>query len=274
MKLVLFVLLLGVVPALAASDTLDQAFDRLYNHDFPGGQKVLDGYIGAHPQDPLGYAVRGTAYLYQELDRQDVFSNQFLASDEKIASTKTVRPDPRVHGEFERATAMAEKLAKVTLAKDANDRNALLAMCFTSGAQRDYLALIDKKLRLSLNYAKDAQSYAVRLLKVDPQAYDAYFTTGFSEYLLANLPFFVKWFVKFDDAQGSKEQGLKDMERVAQSGHYLKPFAQMMLANLYVRENRLGDSEKLLAELTREYPENTVFRRELDKLTAQRQRHG
>lgn len=273
MKLFLAALLICASSPLFA-DSLDVAFNRLYNHDFPGGQKVIQQYIAAHPQDSLGYAVRGAAFLYEDLDRLQVFSNQGLADNQKIADQRSLHADPQHRREFYEATAEAERLAKLALAANPNDRTALLSLCLANGAQRDYLALIEKKLRASLNYAKDSQAYAVRLLRVDPTAYDAYFTTGFSEYLVGSLPFFVKWFVKFDDVQGSKEVGLKNLERVAQSGRYLRPFAQMLLANFYLREHRPQESERLLAELVREFPENPVLRRELAKLTSQRPPRG
>lgn len=253
-------------PVASSPVTLDAAFNRLYNHDFAGSQRTLTQYVVNHPADPLGYAVQGAAHLYAELNRMQVLDKEFLTNDERIGNGKERRPDPAVREEFVRATSKAERLGKAALTRDPQDRNALLALSLTSGVRRDYHALVDKKLRTSLNYARDAQGYAVRLLKADPTAYDAYFTTGFSEYLVGALPFFVRWFVKFDDVQGSKQQGLHNLEVVARSGRYLKPYAQMLLAMFYLREKRTDESKKLLAELARNYPENPMYKRELLKL--------
>ena len=93
-------------------------------------------------------------------------------------------------------------------------------------------------------------------------------TTGFSEYLVGSLPFFIRWFVRFDDVKGSKEQGIQNLQLVAQSGRYLKPFAKFLLAIAYLREKKPQESEKILASLAMEYPENPLIRKELGKLSA------
>ena len=257
--------------AVSAPPTLDAAFNRLYNHDFEGSQRTLTQYMAANPDDPLGYAVRGAAYLYSELSRLQVLSKDHLTNNERIADTRSGKPDPQTRKAFMAATQEAQTRAAALLAQHPNDRNALLAMCIAAGVQRDYTALVEKRLRASLEHARESQSYAVRLLKVDPEAYDAYFTTGFSEYLLGSVPFFVRWFVKFEAVQGNKATGLRNLELVAQRGRYMKPFARMMLAMLYLRERKPVESERLLAELAHEFPENTIIRRELAKLLAQ---HG
>lgn len=255
-------LLPAATPGSVSSQTIDLAFNRLYNHDFDGSRRILAQYTAAHPDDPLGHAVRSSALLYSELNRLNLLGRDFMTSDERIASPKPGKPDPALRNEFMAVTAEALQRGQARLQAAPADRNALLALCLAYSAQRDFAALVEKRFRDSFNHAKEAQGYAVRLLKVDPQAYDAYLTTGFSEYLVGNLPFYAKWFVKMDGVQGDKQQGLRNLEIVAKSGHYLKPFAQMMLATFYLREKRDAESHQLLVELAREFPENPIFRRE------------
>jgi hypothetical protein len=102
---------------------------------------------------------------------------------------------------------------------------------------------------------------------MNPPCYDAYMTAGLSEYMVGSLPFFVRWFVKFDNVQGSKEQGVKNLERVAKDGHYLKPFAKILLGIIDLREKKPRETERLLEELAHDYPSNPLFRRELAKLS-------
>jgi hypothetical protein len=92
-------------------------------------------------------------------------------------------------------------------------------------------------------------------------------TAGLSEYMVGSLPFFVRWFVRFDNVQGSKEQGVKNLELVARDGHYLKPFAKILLGIIDLREKRPRDTEKLLEDLAHDYPSNPLFRKELAKLS-------
>ena len=55
-------------PPLAASP-IDMAFERLYNFDFAGSLRILDGAAQADPGDPLVSSVRAATYLFMEFDR-------------------------------------------------------------------------------------------------------------------------------------------------------------------------------------------------------------
>jgi predicted Zn-dependent protease len=84
---------------------------------------------------------------------------------------------------------------------------------------------------------------------------------------VGSLPFFLRWFVRIDGVEGSKDQARVKLTRVAESGHYLKPFAQILLAIYYLREKKPAESQKILAELSRQYPENPLYRRELQRIS-------
>ena len=136
----------------------------------------------------------------------------------------------------------------------------------TEGMTLDYMALVEKRQAASLKYARSAQSYAVRTLAVDPEFYDVYCTTGFSEYLLGSIPFFLRWFIKFDDTEGSKEAGLRKLQIAATKGNYFKPFSKLLLAIFYLRQEEPAMSERYLAQFEAAYPENPLVKRERKKL--------
>lgn len=246
---------------------LDEAFASLYNFNFPAAQGAVDKEIAAHPSDPLPYAVRASGYLFYELDRLGILESEFLIDDKRIIEKKNPpKPDPVARAKFLKAIDDARSRGEAVLAKDPNDKMALFAMCITEGVATDYMALVEKHQILSLTPAKKSNNYAQRLLKLDPKFYDAYLAAGFSEYLVGSLPFFIRWFVHFDNVSGSKEAGVRNLQLVATEGHYLKPFAKILLGIAALREKRPRDAQKLLAELSQNYPQNPLFRRELEKL--------
>jgi hypothetical protein len=136
----------------------------------------------------------------------------------------------------------------------------------------DYMALIEKKQLRSLSYAKRAHNYALQVIKADPNFTDAYLTTGLTEYLVGSLPFFVRWFVKFDQVDGSKDQAVARLNRVAESGRYLGPFARILLAIIHLREKRPALARDLMAGLARDFPGNYLFRDEAKKLSLKLER--
>lgn len=251
----------------ADEPALDQAFAALYNFNFPAAHGAIDREIAAHPGDSLPYAVRASGYLFYELDRLGILESEFLIDDNRIVAKKNPpQPDPVTRTKFLQAVADAQSRANAALAKDPNDKNALFAMCITDGVATDYMALVEKHQIRSLSPAKESNNYAQRLLKLDPKFYDAYLAAGFSEYLVGSLPFFIRWFVHFDNVSGSKEAGVRNLKLVASEGHYLKPFAKILLGIAALREKHPKDAQRLLAELARNYPQNPLFRKELAKL--------
>jgi len=239
----------------------------MYNFDFTAAHTLVDGFIAAHPDDPLGYSARATAFLFSEMDRLGILAADFFADDDKIADKRKLKPDAKVRDSFYWAVSQSRERAEKSLAKNAADKNALFTMSMNFGLLTDYAAFVEKKQIGSLTYAKQSQHFAVRLLAIDPAFGDAYLTTGISEYVLGSVPFFVKWFVKFEEAKGSKEQAMKNLEIVARTGRYFGPFARILMAVVALREKRLQDARRWLEGLVKEFPQNQLLRKELDKLS-------
>ena len=257
-------------PAFGATGaaTIDAAVEQMYNFDFPASHAILNQCIAAHPKDPLPYAFRAAADLFYEMDRLGILESEFLADDTRIIAKKKLQPDPTVRAQFYKALDDTASRAEAALAADPNDRAALFSMCISQGVATDYMALVEKRQFSSLSPAKRSNSYAQRLLKLDPKYYDAYLTTGFSEYIIGSLPFIIRWFIHFDNVTGSKERGVENVRLVAREGHYFKPFAKILLGIAALREKRPQEARDLLADLARDYPNNPLFRKELAKVTA------
>ncbi|HXS93290.1 MAG TPA: hypothetical protein VN736_01730 [Candidatus Limnocylindrales bacterium] len=267
MRLALVALLLCPCAFGAADPAIDEAFQDLYNFRFAASHEVLDRYIAAHPSEPLPYSVRAAAYLFYELDRLGILESEFLIDDKRIArKSKALEPDPKVRAAFMKALDDTQVRANAALAANPNDKEALLAMCIQEGVTMDYMAFIEKHQFRSLTPAERSNSYAQRLLKLDPHYYDAYLTAGLSEYLVGSLPFFIRWFVKFDNVSGDKQKGVADLQRVANDGHYLAAFAKILLGIIDLREKNYAEAQKRIAELAAAYPDNPLFRVELAKL--------
>jgi hypothetical protein len=259
------------VSALRAAEPngIDVALQRMYNQDYVAAHEVLDRYIATRPQDPVPYAFRASAYLFYELDRLGILESEFLTDDKQIAEKKKkLDPDPLTREKFVRAVHDVETRADAALKINPDDPQALFAMCIAQGVATDYMAFVEKKQFSSLSVAKRSNGYAQRLLKLDPTFYDAYLTAGISEYMLGSLPFFIRWFVKFDNVDGSKERGVDRLKLVAREGHYFKPFSKIMLSIISLREKRPQEAQQWLTELARDYPENRLFRTELAKVNA------
>ena len=252
----------------AGAPSIDAAVEQMYNFDFPASHRILDQCIAAHPQDPLPYAFRAAADLFYEMDRLGILESEFLVNDERIIAKKKLQPDPAVRVQFYKALDDTASRAEAALRANPDDLSALFAMCISQGVATDYMALVEKRQFSSLSPARRSNSYAQRLLKLDPKYYDAYLTTGFSEYIVGSLPFIIRWFVHFDNVSGNKERGVENVRLVAREGHYFKPFAKILLGVAALREKKPQEARDLLLDLAHDYPNNPLFRKELAKVTA------
>src|SRR4051794_34899218 len=255
--------------ALAAeAPTLDEAVNHLYNFNFRATHQVLDRIIAAKPEAPLPYAFRAAGYLFSELDRMGTLEGEFLSGDDWAHDKKKMRPDPAIRALMEKALQDTQTRGEAALKVNPNDKDALFALTIGHGVTADYMALVDKRQFGSLSPSKLSNNYAQQLLKLDPKFYDAYLTAGFSDYVVGSLPFFVRWFVHWENVSGNKETGKQNLELASREGHYFKAFAKILLSICALREKRPREAQRLLAELSREYPQNALYRKELIKINS------
>ena len=246
--------------------TLDQGFQSLYNLDFDQAQQQFATYQNQHPDDPMGPVAEASGLLFCELNRAGLLSSRLFDRDSAFTLASTPKPDPSIYQRFESALRRTEVLAQPRLAKDPNDRNALLALALVNGLRADYSALFEHRYSIALRYTRDATSYARRLLTICQDCYDAYIATGISRYLIGSLSAPLRWILRMGGFSGDKKQGMAELQLVSERGHYLAPYARILLAIAEIREKNTTRARQLLTELREEYPGNALFARELASL--------
>lgn len=248
------------------SARLDRGFLRLYDLDFFGAQKEFESWEKLNPDNPVGPASEAAGVLFSEFNRLGVLEAQFYEDDSAFAARKKYEADPAQRTRFEQHLDHAEDLAKSRLSRDARDRDALLAMTFASGLRSDFAAMIEKRNLASLHYTKEATAWAAQLLAVDPNCFDAHLAGGVSRYIIGSMSAPVRWVLRLGGVPGDKAGGIAELQTTAAQGHLLAPFARILLAIAYVREKDLPRARDLLLALQHDFPENTLFGRELARL--------
>jgi hypothetical protein len=250
--------------------SLDQGFRLLYNLDFDQAHQLFLSWQSEHPQDPVGPTAEAAGLLFSEFHRLGILESQFYADDKSFLSREKVVPDPRVRDGFNAALARAQTVATARLASTPQDRDALFAMTLSSGLQADYAAMIEKHNLPSLRFTRQANDWAAKLLAVDPNCYDAHVATGFSKYIIGSMAAPLRWIMRLGGVAGDKKEGIAELELTAEHGHYLAPFARILLAIAYVRDKDTARARGVLAGLRDEFPKNPLFAREISRLDAMR----
>lgn len=257
-------------PAPTPASPLDRGFAGLYNLDFGGAQEDFAAWQRMHPEDPMGPVSEAAGFLFSEFNRLGVLESQFYENDAAFADRPKLTADPTLRDRFQNAITHSETLAHAKLKKDPKDRDALFALTLSSGLQADYAALIEKRNLASLHFTKQASVSAQQLLAVCHNCYDALLATGFSKYIIGSMAAPVRWILRMGGLPADKQGGIADLQTTAEHGHYLAPFARILLAIAYVREKDRPQALEMLAGLQREFPRNTLFSRQIAHLRAAR----
>ena len=250
---------------------LDTGFRLLYELKFSEARAQFEAWQKSHPQDPLGYASEAASYLFEECYRQGVLTSDFFMDNKRFLGEIPLKPDPQLRAAFFASDNRAQDLAQLLLKTNPDDPNALFAMSLSLGMQADYASLIDKHQLDSLKKIREADTYSKRLLKVAPEAADAYLGLGTANYIIGSLPGTKKLFLGLAGIHGDKKKGIEQLETAAKYGHYVRPFAKILLALTALREKTPEVARAQLTELVAEFPENSLFASELAKLSAANQ---
>lgn len=250
-------------PPSPAAALLDSGFRSLYELNFKDARADFVSYQERNPSDAMGAAAEAASYLYEQFDAKGIFTSQFFLNDDKFLRGADGTAAENRNTPFLTANNRARAMAKKALKAEPNNAHALLVLTMADGMESDYDAMIVKKQMAGLGMMRQAEAEANRLLEIDPDAEDAYLALGASNYVIGNLSGFKRAFLWFGGIHGDKDRGIQQMRLAAEHGHYLKPFAKIMLALAYEREHQMDLARPLLASLVDEFPRNPLYAHEL-----------
>ena len=255
---------------IAMSDPeLGAGFQLLYELKFDEARERFAKWEQARPSEPLGPAFEAASDLFEEFYRKGVLTSEFFLDDKSLFGGIKDKPDAPLERQFASAAQRAEKLARRRLENKPKDPDALFALTLVEGMQADDLFLIQKRQLESLRRLREADRNARILLEVAPDARDAYVALGAANYIIGCLPGYKRAMLWIGGLRGDKALGMQQLARAASSehAHYLRPYARLMLALAALRERNSDLARQELQELTREFPENPLFEKELAKIT-------
>jgi hypothetical protein len=269
----LFVLLLLLVTPLARAFSapltgtlLNDGYYALYNLDFDAAHAHFHQYMAAHPDDPLGPASDAAAYIFTEFDRLGVLDIELFADDNRFMSRQRPAIDPVLKKGFEDRTAQTDRLADAALKRNPRDANALYSKAVVSGMRADWASLIDRHEYGAFKYSELASKYAKQALAIDSTLYDANLAVGIENYMLSLKAAPIRWFLGLTGAGTNKQEGIRLLKLTAERGHYLAPFARLMLAVGELRDGHTQQGKAILIGLSTEFPKNTLYQRQIARL--------
>jgi hypothetical protein len=252
-------------PAFTTVPELSAGFDLLYQQKFGEAREAFANWKSRNPEEPFGEVAVAASYLFEELHRQGVLTSDFFLNEKKFLRGIDGKPDPERMNHFREAVAQARQLARERQKTNPDDGEALFALTLAAGMESDAEAILQKKHMAGLKRMKEANKYAKLLLAEHPEAADAYIAPGIANYVIGSQSAGSRFALWFGGIHGDKKLGMEQVAKTAENGRYLRPYAKIILALAARREKQNALAQKLLRELSEQYPDNELFASEYAK---------
>lgn len=259
----------GASPAFTNVPELVSGFQSLYLQNFAEARDKFSGWETQHPDEPFGEVAVAASYLFEEFYRQDVLSSDFFLNEKRFLHGIEGKPDAARMKSFQEAIRLARKLARQRLEKDAHDPEGLFALALSAGMESDADMILKKEHVEALKRLKEANEHAKQLLAEQPEANDAYVALGAANYIIGSLSGGTRFILRFGGIHGDKKLGMEQLGKTIENGRYLKPFAKILLALAARRQKQNDLAQKLLRELSEEFPQSALYATEYAKAMGQ-----
>ncbi|HEY2120781.1 MAG TPA: hypothetical protein VGH37_16450 [Candidatus Acidoferrum sp.] len=252
-------------PGLSQVPELEEGYKLLYEQKFTDAREVFQKWVSANPDQPFGQVSLAASYLFEEFFVQRILTSEYFLNDKRFIGGIEGAPDKERIRNFDASIVKARQLALARLKKHPRDPEGLFTLTLCAGMQSDADSMLLKKHLDALKHLKEANSNAELLLAHNPDAYDAYVAQGIANYVIGSLSSSARFMLWFGGIHGDRGLGMKEVQKTADDGNYLKPFAKILLALSARREKDEELARKNLKELTEEFPGNSVYDAEYAK---------
>lgn len=210
----------------------------LYNFDVEGANQKFDEAIALEPRHPRSYLSRAMAPLWKS----------FVT---------------RSQSDYEEAVRRIDATIDVAqnYLDEINEHDADVLTCLgTAYGYRAYAHTVNKSFLKAAWDAKKSYDYLSDAVNADPHFYDAYLGLGLYHFAVAMVPKPLQWLIGILGVDGDRDLGIREIELAARKGIYNSAEAKYFLVQFYPwYKGDFEASEKLIDELLRAYPRNTVF---------------
>ncbi|HEV8523483.1 MAG TPA: tetratricopeptide repeat protein [Terriglobales bacterium] len=248
---------------------LRAADNHLRNLEYDAASRLFREWLGQHPDDLYAWNYLAVTTLCGEMFRRGVLETKIYGQGGEAFKPSKVPVTPEFQQELLSILERAQAIADQRLAKDPQDKEAMYWAGAAHGTRATYHFSLRREFKNALREADAAYKHHKQLVALDPNYVDAYLVLGVNNYVVGSLPWYWKVVAKLTGRSGDTEEGLRQVKRVVEHGHYAREDAKLMLAVLYEREKMYAAALALFQEMARSYPRNYLMLQEVASLHGQ-----
>lgn len=242
------------------------AIDHLRNLEYEQAKQGLGSWLKEHPDDLCAWNYLATTTLYQEMFRQGVLESKVYGEGGEVFKASKVPVTPELQKELLTVLDKAQAVADERLKKDPGDKDATYWAGVAHGTRATYHFTLRKEYMPALREATAAYKLHEQLRKLDPGYADALLVVGVNNYVVGGLPWYLKVMASLTGRHGNKAEGLRQIQRAMQEGHYAREDAQLILAVLYQREKMFRQALSVYQQMATAYSRNYLLTEEVAAL--------
>ena len=242
---------------------MDPAWEHFYNLEYDEALQAFQKEIAHNPDAPSAYNHVAHAVLYREMFRAGALESELVSGSNPFLRREKLATSSEASKQFDTAVSKAMTLCQARIAKDPNDRDALLAYGVSYALRSNYNFLVRKAWLDALKDATQARKLHNRVVELDPANVDARLLQGLHDYIVGSLPWHWKMLGFVAGFRGDRASGIRTLHLVAAKGKQNHYDAQFMLAAIYRRERRPLDALPLVRRLSERFPRNYLLRLEM-----------
>lgn len=256
-----------LVCALSAQNLRDEVFlakarkgfTEIYNLDYDEAATTFAALRREHPQHPAPPLYTAAVIWLRELfERQELDLDRFITPG--YFSQPTERQMAVAHRQaFFSSLEESRKLCQDVLSRDSRHQDARYFLGSAHGILGSFAITIDRSVRQAFSHGKQAYRYHHALIQEDPQYYDAYMSVGLYEYIVDNIPWYIKWLAILIGYRGSEERGFQYLGLAAEKGRFVADDARLLQMVLYVHEGRNAQALENARRLHQKYPRSYIL---------------
>jgi len=240
-------------------DASTQGMDLLYQLEHDQAVEFFAALAERYPDHPGPPLARSVSIWLRELvAREDLDLDHFISPGYFTRPAAEEMPAEDREAFFE-GIARSQDNARRYLETHPGSLEARYYLGSCEGALGVFAFTIERKYRKALKHGKESYRIQRAIIEEDPEFADAYMTVGTYEYVIGNLPWYIKWFATLAGYRGSEARGFEYVARAAEKGYFVRNDARLLLMVMYVRENENAYALEMAHQLHRWYPENYLL---------------
>jgi tetratricopeptide (TPR) repeat protein len=247
-----------------------EGYAAIYNMDYVGARTKFEELRKLAPRHPAGDLYLAVVVWLEQLNKSRRLvtslyrdeSGFFTGVEKSKESSEGDAVDPTVDRAFRQYVSQAKIKALALVNENRNNPDALYYLGSVYGVIAGYDASMARKFFSAMRNGSRSVDLHQKVIKLNPNYYDAYLTVGVYNYIVATLPFPLKTLAAMSGIHGNKERGMSQLKLTIEKESDAADDARVILLAMYRNEKQYGQALELLQSLSAKYPGSYLLKLE------------